>query len=1196
MTMTAIVQHDFYLLVMALTGVLGFFICNSLKNILADRTAWRFLSLFALTHGLVNIFRILKQFTSLFPNVEIAVPIFTFLASSFLLGFALNIRTFSGDFSKLRRFWYLPLLMGTSGLALSLYAFALTQAMFVGLPAILLTAKVFFRREVFKVRKTCFCHKTNGIWLIIMASNFVLVSVGILQFNTMLTSSLVFFSSAMWLASIWFCSRISNEEETSFAVKQNFKLLNYFLPGALALMFPAGFLISVALSGSAFHFEVQSKANLLVTLQTLIKGRFTQAEMMAGQLANHHEVKEMNSNMVESLHMIVDQFAAVTPNSVIYILDTEGTTISSSNRHEKDSFMGKNFSFRPYFQDAMAGRKGSFLSRGSVSNVFGYYCTFPIKSNADEIVGIAVVKINLEKLARFFPDNISTAILDKEFNLVSSNRPNLFWLGIQPLAENDFIKVESDFLVRDGINLFYALPAKIANKGIDTFVWKHPFNDSGWQFLVVDSARFLIWSRLLGISITLIGTVVILSVSAFWNLSLGAAAKIEKSSKVYQTLVEGSSNIVVLIDIYGNIQAINGAGKEELGLKEDAPMLRLPEYWDGISREKVREALQQGLAGKKVVCEAAKLDADGQKSYWELILNPIIEEDSPPKQLIGIFHNFTERKLAAQLLNQEKDLTTSILNTAQAIILLMDMSGKVLRMNQYFYDLTGYKQEDVIGENWLEKFIPELDFHRVSSYFRQYVNNIGSTPLINKIKAADGKILEIEWKNRIVKGTAGEAIGVISVGQDITHHLKLESNLRESKTKFAMLNNCFIRFSSSPEENISILTEAAWLLTGSDTTLVKRLEDDRFVLIAKASISDDLLNELAPECKPNAEIFNMGKEPQILPEIKNLSNNCQCFHPYDAAVFCNIFAGDKPTGAIFCCFQDRVPEFSEEELDLFSIIAQAIGIEVERDKEKKALQNAIDALAARNRRMSLEMDIARTVHRSFLPSSPPECQNFAIGFKFKPCFSVGGDYFDFIPRPEIGKMGIFFADISGHGVAGALLSSMLKMILFSVTQNCPPPKEVLDKMNSQIEDNFPAGYFVSAFYALLDENSNQIELANAAPEPALVLRKDGRIEIICRGGQPMGLLPAEFTDEQTFAGTSVSLDSGDKLIFFTDGLTDIKISENERIGLDRICRWLSENAECDAQTLCETVYQRAVTSAIQKGIDDDIMLLAIARR
>jgi sigma-B regulation protein RsbU (phosphoserine phosphatase) len=255
----------------------------------------------------------------------------------------------------------------------------------------------------------------------------------------------------------------------------------------------------------------------------------------------------------------------------------------------------------------------------------------------------------------------------------------------------------------------------------------------------------------------------------------------------------------------------------------------------------------------------------------------------------------------------------------------------------------------------------------------------------------------------------------------------------------------------------------------------------------------------------------------------------------------------------------------------------------------------IEQLAARDRRMSLEMDIARTVHRSFLPSDAPDFLPFKIGFAFQPCFSIGGDYFDFIPFPDQNQMGVLFADISGHGVAGALLSSMLKVLILSVTEKYHDPSQVLIELNKRIEENFPDGYFVSAFFALIDRNKNEVHFSSAAPEPVLLVHSDGSVKKIGKGGQPMGLLPSEFVDPEDFSTRQIKLLPGDRIIFYTDGITDIKISEQERLGLEKFCSWVSEFATMQPQKICDELYSRAKDSAIEKGIDDDMMLLVISR-
>jgi PAS domain S-box-containing protein len=1188
-----IVQFDFLILILAMDGYFAFALCNNLKNSLADKMAWSFLSLFALSHGLFNTFRLTQRFTGFFPFLETAIPVFAFAFSCFLLGFALNIRSYSGDLSKLRKFWYFLLIAGISGAAFSLRHFAITQALFVALPAIFSIVVAFFRSEVFKVRNICICNKMAVISLLVFFLTVQLVNLGILEYQNNLQLIIVFFSSLLWAASLWFSVRKIALEDASVSVRQYYRLVNFFLPIGLLVIVMAGFFVSAFLTENAFNFEIQSKKNLLQNVNTLIEGRFIQAGILTQQLAQAPVFKEADINNYQACEYTLDLFASTIPDSVVYLMDASGTVLTSSNRNAPDSFVGQNFSFRPYFKDAINGKAGSFLALGKVSNLFGYYHSLPLLSESGEVKLVVVVKINLDRFSRFFPKDVAMAIIDNEGMIVSSNRPSLFWQRLLPFEEIEFRAIES---FKDQNRLSYSIYKNQLQPTGASLVWKMKVDESDWNFIIEDSAQFLIWARLLGISITLLGSTMIFGVTAFWSLSLKASSMNEKNSRVYKTLVEGSANIVVLTDIYGNIQTINETGIRELSFDPEIVNRRLPEYWEKESQESVRAAMQTALSGKKAICEAVKIEEKGEKSYWELILNPVIEEDSPPKQLVGIFHNFTKRKMASLELSHEKELTEGILNTAQAIILLMDLKGVILRVNQFFYELTSYQPEDVVGQNWFEKFVPDFDTQRVSSYFRQYLNNVKMPPLVNKIRTAKGKMLEVEWKNRTIKNIDGKVIGVISVGQDITHHLEMESSLRESKTKFAMLNNCFVRFGSSPKENIDILTEAAWLLLGADTAFSKQLVNDKLVLLARASISEELLSDLPEECLLLPEIANSGKEPRMIDDFEKLAATCAYLNPFESAIFCNFFEDEVLSGTIFCCYQEKKEHFSEEEFDLLSIISQAIGIEVGRLKQNQNLEKAIDALAARNRRMSLEMDIARTVHRSFLPSTAPHSEVFDIGFKFKPCFSVGGDYFDFITYPDKGKMGIFFADISGHGVAGALLSSMLKMILFNQTQDCPPAKEVLNRMNGQIEENFPSGYFVSAFYALLDEKSSSIELANAAPEPALVLRKNGRIEIICRGGQPMGLLPKEFTDSETFAGTSIELKSGDVLFLFTDGLTDIKISENERLGIDRLSRWLAEESAKTPQQLCEAIYQRATGMALPESIDDDIMILAVARR
>jgi len=554
------------------------------------------------------------------------------------------------------------------------------------------------------------------------------------------------------------------------------------------------------------------------------------------------------------------------------------------------------------------------------------------------------------------------------------------------------------------------------------------------------------------------------------------------------------------------------------------------------------------------------------------------------------------RKDSFESLSKEKELISNLVNTDLAIILFLDQRGTVLRANQYFFDLTGYDVEQVIGKNWLDNFVPPVDQERIKNFFISKFENMGTETVVNHIVKADGSFLEIEWRNRTIKDEAGEAIGIISVGQDITEHRQREKTLRESKSKFAMLNKCFSRFGNSPEENINMLTEVARLISGADFAIFREIFEDRLRTLGISPITEELPADLEGQCSYCSSFEHFGKMPVLVKDLKQEKKICRSLKKFSSAIIASAQIDDEKVGVLVCAYNNMVEEISEENINLLGIIACSMEVEIARMREGRDLVKLIRELASRDKRMSLEMEIARTVHRSFLPSVAPDFPPYEIGFIFKPCFGVGGDYFEFFQFPNNNQLGILFADVSGHGVAGALLASMLKVLLLDMGKKSNEPKTILMGMNSRIEGSFPSGYFVTAFFTLLDTEKDVVKVACAAPEPVLLIRKSGEVELVRMGGQPMGLLPSEFVDDESFGSIELKLSTGDKILFFTDGLTDVKIAADERIGLSRLCEWCKEFSDLAPEELTRRLYERAEKMAIKGGVDDDIMMLAIAKK
>jgi len=149
--------------------------------------------------------------------------------------------------------------------------------------------------------------------------------------------------------------------------------------------------------------------------------------------------------------------------------------------------------------------------------------------------------------------------------------------------------------------------------------------------------------------------------------------------------------------------------------------------------------------------------------------------------LCGIIRDITERKQAEKVLSKEKDFIESLIDTAQVVILLLDTEGRIVRFNRYMEDLSGYKLEEVQGKDWFSTFLPEQDYDRIRELFRTAVSDIQTWGNINPIVAKDGREIIVEWYDKTLKDAAGNTVGLLAIGQDITGRKQVEDALRESK-------------------------------------------------------------------------------------------------------------------------------------------------------------------------------------------------------------------------------------------------------------------------------------------------------------------------------------------------------------------------------------------------------------------------------
>lgn len=228
-----------------------------------------------------------------------------------------------------------------------------------------------------------------------------------------------------------------------------------------------------------------------------------------------------------------------------------------------------------------------------------------------------------------------------------------------------------------------------------------------------------------------------------------------------------------------------------------------------------------------------------------------------------------------------------------------------------------------------------------------------------------------------------------------------------------------------------------------------------------------------------------------------------------------------------------------------------------------------------------ELDIARAIQVSILPSDLPASTTFRVAARYSPMTSVAGDFYDFLLANDK-QVGILIADVSGHGMPAALIASMVKIAAAGQIPNAANPSGLLSGMNATLLGNTQR-QFVTAAYVYLDAEKRELHYSAAAHPPMLLLRNK---EV--RRFSENGLMLAAFSFA-TYTTVSRPLLSGDRLLLYTDGLLEAVNTTDEEFGEERLVALLQETADLLPAEAADRIMAAVRQWAVSQG--DDLTLL-----
>ena len=274
--------------------------------------------------------------------------------------------------------------------------------------------------------------------------------------------------------------------------------------------------------------------------------------------------------------------------------------------------------------------------------------------------------------------------------------------------------------------------------------------------------------------------------------------------------------------------------------------------------------------------------------------------------------------------------------------------------------------------------------------------------------------------------------------------------------------------------------------------------------------------------------------------------------------------------------------FTQADVRLLSIIASQAGQLI---RNRQLQQEAIE-----KERIQQKLELARGIQRNLLPQQLLSRDNFDVFQHIETAEQVGGDYFDaFLIDGE--KPGVVIADVSGHGPAAALIMTMLKGMLHSLTRHFRSAAEILGELNRLMDKMAPPEIFVTMCLLVFDEQNGRVHYANAGHPPLIFVNAASETcETMRFDSAALNLTPASTYREEIFP-----FNIGDMILLYTDGLTEVSNDRDELFGERRLLEVIKDATPCSSAELTSHILEAAHQFAGQDSLADDMAIIAVKK-
>lgn len=248
-------------------------------------------------------------------------------------------------------------------------------------------------------------------------------------------------------------------------------------------------------------------------------------------------------------------------------------------------------------------------------------------------------------------------------------------------------------------------------------------------------------------------------------------------------------------------------------------------------------------------------------------------------------------------------------------------------------------------------------------------------------------------------------------------------------------------------------------------------------------------------------------------------------------------------------------------------------------------------------RLQQEMQVAQEIQHTLLPRELPQIEGYDVSSMYRSAKEVGGDYFDFVWVDD-NVLGVAVADVSGKGIPGSLVMTMIRTALRLEARGNHNATDVMAKVNSFVTRDMKKGMFVTMFYIILDSRRRIIQYTCAGHNPMILYREEtDQIYYLKPRGFPVGIdLPNPDLFQKSLTQESVKLKKGDVLLLYTDGITEAMNPRREQFGEKRLLDLVRQHHELSAEEFVQKLSEEIARFTEEYPQNDDITCVAIKEK